>query len=424
MKGTSEVKVGAVALGALAIFMAVISFLGTFSFAGGGYRMSVLYDQVGGLKEGHVVRYAGVDVGTVRAVNVEGNKVHAILKIKEGIRIPQGSNFSIGSDGMLGEKFVAILPPARIDGRYIEPGEEVSGSIGANLDDFMASSTKVLEKVEGIADALNNVLGDKEVQKSMRDGFLNARDISTNLNTFSRVMAETAVDNQKDMTIMIRQLSQMAERMNSVATHMDSIMTGADNNGQSGKDLAAMAQNLATASERVEKMTGTLEKVVTDPKTEKDLRATLQNAKETSEKANRMLTTLETARFQTEALYNEKNSDWLSNMGVTLRPKDNSFVYLGAYDIGDKNKLDLQFGHDIDDFSLRLGATQGKLGVGLDYRVNNSLKLFTDVYDFDETKVKVGGEYMFSPNLSLVGESMDVTGRGSDNAYVGIRTYF
>ena len=108
MKGTSEVKVGAVALGALAIFMAIISFLGTFSFAGGGYRMSVVYDQVGGLKEGHVVRYAGVDVGTVRAVNVEGTKVQAVLKIKEGIRIPQGSNFSIGSEGMLGEKVVAI----------------------------------------------------------------------------------------------------------------------------------------------------------------------------------------------------------------------------------------------------------------------------------------------------------------------------
>ena len=355
---------------------------------------------------------------------MEGNKVHAILKIKEGIKIPQGSNFSIGSDGMLGEKFVAIVPPAKLDGRFIEAGEEVQGSQGAGLDEFMASSTKVLEKVEGIADALNNVLGDKEVQKSMRDGFLNARDISTNLNTFSRVMAETAVDNQQDMTIMIRQLSQMAERMNSVATHMDSIMTGADNNGQSGKDMAAMAQNLATASARVEKMTGVLEKVVTDPKTEKDLRATLQNAKETSEKANRMLTTLETARFQTEALYNEKNSDWLTNMGVTFRPKNDSFVYLGAYDMGAKNKLDLQFGRDMDDFSLRLGSTQGKLGVGFDYRVNNSLKLFTDVYDFDETKVKVGGEYMFNPNLSLVGESLDVTGHGSDNAYVGVRTYF
>ena len=111
-------------------------------------------------------------------------------------------------------------------------------------------------------------------------------------------------------------------------------------------------------------------------------------------------------------------------MGVTLRPQDEKFIYLGAYDMGGKNKLDLQFGHDMDDVSLRLGAMQGKLGIGFDYRVNNSLKLFTDVYDFDETKVKVGGEYMFSPNLSLIGESLDVTGHGSDNAYVGVRTYF
>ncbi len=65
---------------------------------------------------------------------------------------------------------------------------------------------------------------------------------------------------------MIVQLSRMAERMNNVATHLDSILAGADNDGQTGRDLAAMSQNLARASERVEKMTATLEKVVTDPR--------------------------------------------------------------------------------------------------------------------------------------------------------------
>ncbi|MDD4084482.1 MAG: MlaD family protein [Acidaminococcaceae bacterium] len=424
MKGTSEVKVGAVALGALAIFLAIISFLGTFSFAGGGYGMSVIYDQVGGLKEGHVVRYAGVDVGTVRAVNVEGNKVEASLKIREGIRIPQGSQFSIGADGMLGEKFVAISPPSVLTGSYIGVGEKVKGSQGAGLDEFMAASGKVLEKLEGIADALNNVLGDKEVQQSMRDGFMNARDISANLNTFSRVMAEVAADNQKEISVMIVQLSRMAERMNNVATHLDSILAGADNDGQTGRDLAAMSQNLARASERVEKMTATLEKVVTDPKTESDLRATIKNAKETSEKANKVLTTLESSRFQAEALYSDKRGDWLNNMGVTLRPSGNGFVYLGADDIGDGSKLNLQFGRDVDDFAFRLGSMRGKFGVGVDYRLSSSFKVYTDVYDFDETKVKVGGEYMFNPKISLVGESLDVTGHGSENAYVGVRTYF
>lgn len=65
MKGTNEVKVGAVTIGALLIFLAIISFLGAFSFARSGYDIKVEYSEVGGLKEGHSVRYAGVDVGTV-----------------------------------------------------------------------------------------------------------------------------------------------------------------------------------------------------------------------------------------------------------------------------------------------------------------------------------------------------------------------
>ena len=424
MKGTNEVKVGAVALGGLAIFLVIISFLGTFSFAGSGYNMSVFYDQVAGLKSGHAVRFAGVDVGTVREVQVEGNKVRAVLKIKDGIKIPQGSNFSIGTDGILGEKFVTIEPPASLTGQNLGQGSEVSGVPGKGLDEFMESSTKVLAKLETIADALNNVVGDKEVQQSIRDGLANARDISANLNTFSRVMAEVAVDNQKEISTMVIQLSDMAQRMNGVAAHLDSILAGADNNGQSGRDLAVMAQNLATASARVEKMTGVLEKVVTDPKTEQDLRSTLHNARETSEKANRVLNTLETARFQADALYSNKGDDWLTNMGVTLKPRDKSFVYLGAHDIGNANKLDLQFGRELDAAALRIGAMQGKFGVGLDYKVGNSVKLFADVYDFDDAKVKVGGEFMLQPNLSLIGESLDVGDHGSEKAYVGLRSYF
>jgi hypothetical protein len=54
---------------------------------------------------------------------------------------------------MLGEKFVAILPPAKMDGRFIEPGEK-SWFTRRRTRRFLASSAKVLEKVEGIADCL------------------------------------------------------------------------------------------------------------------------------------------------------------------------------------------------------------------------------------------------------------------------------
>ena len=52
------------------------------------------------------------------------------------------------------------------------------------------------------------------------------------------------------------------------------------------------------------------------------------------------------------------------------------------------------------------------------------IKLFTDFYDFDDAKLKVGAEYAFTPKLSLIGESMDVLDHGADTAYVGLRARF
>ena len=40
-----------------------------------------------------------------------------------------------------------------------------------------------------------------------------------------------------------------------------------------------------------------------------------------------------------------------------------------------------------------MGAMQGEFGVGFDYRLGNSFKLYSQVYDFNDTKVKVGGEF-------------------------------
>ncbi|MEG2068831.1 MAG: MlaD family protein [Acidaminococcaceae bacterium] len=424
MKETNEVKVGAVALGGLAVFISIITFLGVFSFAGKGYQLTVSYDYVNGLKEGHVVRYAGVDIGTVKAVIIDGNKVKAILKIKADQKIPQGSQFSIGADGMLGEKYVAINPPLVATQEVLTPDSELQGVPGQGLDEFMAASSKVLGKVESIAEAFNNVFGDKEVQKSMKDGLINMRDISVNMNTFTRIMAESAVENQADINLMVAQLASMAQRMNNVAAHLDSILAGADEDGKTGRNVASLARNLAIASERVEKMTGVLSKVVTDPQTEEDLRSTLTNAKEASQKANKLLGVLDGAQFQADALYGNKADHWQTNMGVTLKPTTDTFVYMGAYDLGTENKIDFQVGKTMQDAALRVGAMQGEFGVGLDWQVGKSVKLFADLYDFNDTKVKVGGEIKLNDNFALIGQSLDVRKSGSEQTYVGVRTYF
>lgn len=417
-KNANEIKVGALTLGGLAIFLFIISFLGVFKFGGGGYKLNIIYDEVNGLKIGNEVRYAGVPIGKVNDILVEGSKVKTVLSIEGKHKVPLGSKFSIGMDGVLGTKFVTIEPPQLSDGNNYKDGEKIKGVPAQGLDQFMASSTKVLDKLEGIADAFNNVFGDKEVQQSMRKVFVQLGEVTENLNKFTKVMANSAETNQAEINGMIQELHAMS-------AHMNSIVSTADNNGATGRNVAAMATNMATASARIENMAKSLEEVVSDPKLKADLKDTVHNAKETSAKANQLLGIVSDAKLQADVMYNDKNKKWRTDAGVMLPLNQTNSLYLGGADIGDANKLDLYYNRQLNKrFLVRGGVMQGDFGLGVNYEIAPKVKLFTDVYDFNDIKLRLGAEWALQPNFSIIGQTMNIRENGADTAYLGIRTYF
>jgi phospholipid/cholesterol/gamma-HCH transport system substrate-binding protein len=321
-------------------------------------------------------------------------------------------------DGVLGTKFVSIDPPLVSDGTNYKGGEQVIGVEPKGLDQFMESSTKVLGKLEGIADAFNNVFGDKEVQKSMRQGFVQAGEIAKNLNIFTKVMADSATANQQEIATMVTQLKEMSINMNQ-------LVTAANANGATGQNVANMAADMADASNQIKEMAHSLNGVVSDPKTQKDLKETLHNAKETSVKANKILSVVTNAKVQADVMYNNKENKWRTDAGAKLPLQDNSFVYIGGADIGDANRLDLHYNRKLNNqFWMRTGVMEGEFGVGVDYNITPQLKLFTDLYDFTDAKWRVGAEYAITKNLSIIGQSFDITGNGSETTYLGVRTTF
>ena len=291
----------------------------------------------------------------------------------------------------------------------------------------MANSGKVLEKVEGIADALNNVFGDKEVQKSMRDGFINAREISNNLNKFTKVMAESAKENQAEIKNMIAQFNQMSVRMNQAMGHLESLMEGVDANGQTGRNVAVMAKNLAVTSKNLEDITQTLADVARDPQTKEDLKATIHNARGVTERANKMLGLGDGMKVKThvDVFHNVKGGNWRSNFGMQFdKEKKGTYGYLGASSIGDDTKLDLYFGKRFHNLDVSTGAMQGKFGVGLGYNINDRFRIYSQLYDFSHSKLRLGGEYMLKDKLFLVGEGLDLLHGSRRDVYVGVRAYF
>ncbi len=413
---SNEVKVGALTLGGAALMAGMISFMGAFSLGGGGYKLHIDYPQVSGLIPGNVVRYAGVQVGTVKKINVEPDKVQVVAEINKDIKIPQGAQFTISADGMMSEKFVSIIPPKNVGQGYIVEGSTVRGTPGGGMEDFFSASGDLVSKMEKIADGFDAVFGDKEVQAAMRDGFKNMRDISQNMNDFTKIMSETALANQKDINNMVKQ-------MNMLTAHMENVMAGIDANGATGKNVAQMAKNMANTTKRLENIVQVLEAVTKDPVTADALKGTLVNIKETTAHANKILGTVANAEITADVGSAAKGGDWRSSMGVTLKPTKSSYLYMGGYDIGDKNKFDFIYGKKYGRAGASVGAMQGDFGVGLDYDLGKYMRIYSQAYDFDDLKIRVGGELKLSDKLYLYGESMDVKGSKKDT-YMGVRTRF
>lgn len=413
---SNEVKVGALTLGGAALMAGMISFMGAFSFGSRGYQLHIDYPHVNGLMQGNAVRYAGVQVGTVKKINIAPDKVQVVADINDNIKIPKGAIFSISADGMMSEKFVSIAPPAKLSSGFIAEGSTVKGVPGGGMDEFFNSSGDLVDKMGKIAENFEAIFGDKDVQNAMRESFKNMGEISKNMNEFTQVMATTAVANQKDITHMVQQ-------MNKLTAHMENIMAGIDNNGATGKNVADMAANMANITKRLENITKVLENTATDPQTGKDIKATLSNIRQTTEHANKILGTVANAQISADVGTAAKGGDWRSNMGVTLKPTDSSYVYMGAYDLGDKNKVDFIYGKQFGDATASLGSMQGDFGIGLSYDFGKRFKIYSQAYDFDDLKVRLGGELKVSDKISIYGESMNLKGSKKDT-YMGMRSNF
>lgn len=420
---SSEVKVGAFALGGALVLAGIVTFMGAFSFGRKGYELRIDYPQVSGLMPGHVVRYAGVQVGTVKKLHVSPDKVEVVAEIDDNIKIPQGSLFTIAADGIMGEKYVHIVPPAKAGQGFIAADSTLQGTPGGGMDEFFANSGDLVTRLENIASAFENVFGDKEVQESMKNGFKNMQGITENMNTFTKVMAEVAVANQNDITQMLHQINELTQRLNGTAAYVESIMQGVDNNGETGRNLAAIVKNMADTTQRMENIVQMLESVAQDPVTQQSLKETLVNVKETSAKANKIMGALTEAKISADAGYAAKGGDWRGNLGVTIKPGEKNFLYMGGYDIGGEDKLDFIMGRRLGDASVGMGSMQGEFGVGLSYDFSKNFKFYSQLYDFDDAKVRLGGELRVTDNFSVYGETMDVRGSKRDT-YMGVRTYF
>lgn len=109
---------GIVCLGYLSIKLGKMEILGSK-----GYEIYGLFSNSGGIKKGSSISIAGVDVGRVKALTLEGYQARIVMNLPESLKVQEDSIASIKTKGLIGEKFIEITPGG--SEKILGPGDRI-----------------------------------------------------------------------------------------------------------------------------------------------------------------------------------------------------------------------------------------------------------------------------------------------------------
>src|SRR3954465_11651836 len=188
-----ELKGGAFVLAGLAV-LAVL--LVQFGRLGEGfqhyYGLLVKFPDASGLLKGSDVLLAGAKIGNVAGgprLAESGQGVEVPLRIFGFVKIPAGSRFTVGSSGLLGDRFVAVTVPKQITQEFIPKNSVIEGTRETGIDDLTKEGgllvTDLRTAVQN-ANAAITRLNDEALSKTNLD---NVKAAIENLNTATTALA-------------------------------------------------------------------------------------------------------------------------------------------------------------------------------------------------------------------------------------------
>ncbi len=114
------------------ILIVFILSIGGFKTWTSGYKVNFIFNFVNGIKLGAPVRFAGVDVGAVKDIKFiydspdSRTKIKITSWVKREIKIPLDSTVWVNTLGLLGEKYIEVIP-GRDYSRCLALNEELVG---------------------------------------------------------------------------------------------------------------------------------------------------------------------------------------------------------------------------------------------------------------------------------------------------------
>jgi len=406
-----------------------------------GYRLTVDFDSAAGLEPKSDVKMAGVPIGKVEEIQLVGNRARLVLRIHQGIRIPIDSIGSIQTQGLLGEKYVELLP-GKDTQRNLPAGGQVANTLSpTNLDEMVRKLSAIGDDVKKFTDSLSATFGTEEGKKALGDILRDVRAttaslrvvvqgneerlgrILANVDRLSADLSEISSSNKENVRATIanlrafsdtlksetpalmRKLEEMSERVSGVV-------------GDNRENLKESIRNLKTASARldntldaagkvmakIDRGEGTLGKLVNDNTAHVSLTDTLDGINRYVRKTEQLKTFVD---YRLE--WQQAPSEFKHYVNLRLQPTADKYYTIGVVDdprgkfssststitvngtpttyatetYDNKLKFSALIARRFSGLTVKGGVLESTGGLGVDYELlKNRLTVGADAWDF------------------------------------------
>ena len=464
MRLSAEARVGLVVVAGIVLLTYM-----TFTVSGWrwgtqkGYLLHAVFRSVAGLDAKSTVKLAGVEVGKVEEIRLQGNQARVTLRLQPDIQIQRGSRGAIRASGLLGEKYLEIIPG---DGEgFHEPGEELEDTLeSASLEGLMGKFSAI--DIEGLIDQIKSVfddikavtisfraaLGTQEGEASIKEIVYNIRELTGNLNSLVKNNQEgvsESVDNIRSFTQDLRDgIPGIIEKIDAITAKLEN---GEGTLGKLLKDeavydrLDSVLENLETISGRLESGEGTIGKLLTKDEAYESLTKTLEGL---GEAMTRLRETKVFVQARNEFQLEEgENKGYFS---IRIDPRPNKSYLLEVVDdprgeiteeitqvdtnppvveLKTKRKLKFSalFARRFSGFTIKAGLMENSFGVGAEYSLlKDRFQIGFDAWDFnsddpqmDKVRLKAVGRYSPFRYLFVQGGYDNFLNRDIDTFFVG-----
>lgn len=186
------------------------------------------FKDIRGLGVGSNVRFAGINVGTVKNINITSDTTVIVsMSIRSSYTkyIYKNSTVQIGQEGLMGGKIVLISPGNSQTGK-VEEGDYLGAADGMDIEGMIIKAKSIIEEVGTVVESVNSIVG------KLNDGdgdiarLINRNDLTTNLaNTTQQLNA--SITNINEITRKVNSgQGDLGKLVNSdsLTTQMKSIM--------------------------------------------------------------------------------------------------------------------------------------------------------------------------------------------------------